>query len=140
MPNEPLLLDTHCWVWAQLGVVQQLSRAEQSAIRIAETAGQLRVSVISVWELAMLEKRGRIGLPMNIRTWVEEALSKPGVSLAPLTAEIAIESIHLPGELHADPADRIIVATARVLGATLFTKDRRILDYSRHRHVRTLQA
>jgi PIN domain nuclease of toxin-antitoxin system len=140
MPNEPLLLDTHCWVWAQLGVVQQLSRAEQSAIRIAETAGQLRVSVISVWELAMQEKRGRIGLPMHIRTWVEEALRKPGVSLAPLTAEIAIESIHLPGELHADPADRIIVATARVLGATLFTKDRRILDYSRHRHVRTLQA
>lgn len=132
MPNELLLLDTHCWVWAQLGVLQQLSRPAQSAIRMAETAGQIRVSVISVWELGMLEKRGRVALPMNIRTWVEEALSKPGVSLAPLTPEIAIESIHLPGELHGDPADRIIVATARILGATLLTKDRRLLDYFRH--------
>ena len=138
MPNEPLLLDTHCWVWAQLGVVQQLSRAAQSAIRVAETAGQLLVSVISVWELAMLEKRGRVALPMNIRVWVEEALGKPGVSLAPLTPEIAVESIHLPGEMHADPADRIIVATARVVGATLLTKDKRLLDYSRHRHVKAL--
>ena len=140
MANELLLLDTHCWLWAQLGMVQHLSRGAQSALKRAETAGQLRVSVISVWEVGMLEKRGRIGLPMNIRTWVGEALSKPGVSLAPLTPEIALESIDLPGELHGDPADRILVATARVLGATLLTKDKRLLEYSRFRHVRTLAA
>ena len=123
MPNHPLLLDTHCWVWAQLGLIQRLSRTAVSAIRDAESEGNLRVSVISVWELAMLEKRGRVALPMNVRTWVEEALSKPGVSVAPLTPEIAIESVHLPGELHGDPADRMLIATARVLGATLLTKD-----------------
>jgi PIN domain nuclease of toxin-antitoxin system len=140
MPNGLLLLDTHCWLWAQLGLVQRLSRSALAAIRNAESEGSLRVSVISVWELAMLEKRGRLALPMNIRTWIEQALSKPGVSVAPLTPEIAIESVHLPGDLHGDPADRMLVATARVLGATLLTKDDRLIRYSRQRHVKALEA
>lgn len=109
-------------------------------MRNAESAGNLRVSVISVWELGMLEERGRVALPMNIRNWVEEALTKPGISLAPLTTEIAIESSNLPGNLHGDPADRIIVATARAWSATLLTKDERLIDYSRQRHVRVLEA
>jgi PIN domain nuclease of toxin-antitoxin system len=140
MPSDRLLLDTHCWIWAQLGVTQRMSRAAVSAIRDAESEGGLLVSVISIWELAMLEKRGRIGLPRNIRAWVEEALHQPGVSVAELTPEIAIESVHLPGDLHGDPADRILVATARVLGATLLTKDERLISYSRRRHVRALEA
>jgi PIN domain nuclease of toxin-antitoxin system len=140
MPNDRLLLDTHCWIWAQLGLTQRLSRAAISAIRDAESEGGLLVSVISIWELAMLEKRGRVALPRNIRTWVEEALDQPGVSVAALTPEIAIESVHLPGDLHGDPADRILVATARVMGATLLTKDERLIRYSRHRHVRAVEA
>lgn len=140
MPNDVLLLDTHCWIWVELGVVRRLSRAAIAAIRKAESEGRLLVSIISVWELGMLEKRGRVALPRNIRTWVDEALAKPGIALAPLTPEIALESVQLPGELHGDPADRIIVATARVLGATLLTKDTRLIDYSRHRHVKALEA
>ncbi len=88
----------------------------------------------------MLEKRGRVALPMNVRTWVEQALSKPGIAVAPLTPEIAIESVHLPGEMHGDPADRMLVATARVLGATLMTKDAQLIRYSRQRHVRAIEA
>lgn len=88
----------------------------------------------------MLVKYGRVALPMNIRSWVEEALTKPGISLAPLSAEIAIESSSLPGNLHRDPADRIIVATARAWNATLLTKDQRLIDYSQQRHVRVLEA
>jgi PIN domain nuclease of toxin-antitoxin system len=140
MQNELLLLDTHCWLWAQLGQVDRLSRRAVAAMRNAESAGNLRVSVISVWELGMLEERGRVALPMNIRKWVEEALTKPGISLAPLTTEIAIESSNLPGNLHGDPADRIIVATARAWNATLLTKDERLIDYSHQRHVRVLEA
>jgi len=140
MQNELLLLDTHCWLWAQLGQVDRLSRRAVAVMRNAESAGNLRVSVISVWELGMLEERGRVALPMNIRNWVEEALTKPGISLAPLTTEIAIESSNLPGNLHGDPADRIIVATARAWNATLLTKDERLIDYSRQRHVRVLEA
>jgi PIN domain nuclease of toxin-antitoxin system len=140
MPSDLLLLDTHCWIWAQLGLVQQLSRRVLQSIKDAEREGNLRISVISIWELAMLESGGRIALPMNIRTWVEQALSKPGISVTPLTPEIAIESVHLPGDLHGDPADRMLVATARVLGATLATKDARLIRYSRQRHVRALEA
>lgn len=140
MPSDLLLLDTHCWLWAQLGLIQRLSRAALQAIRSAESEGNLRISVISIWELAMLEKRGRIALPMNVRTWVEQALGKPGIAVAPLTPEIMIESVHLPGELHGDPADRMLVATARVLGATLATKDDRLIQYSRQRHVRAVEV
>jgi PIN domain nuclease of toxin-antitoxin system len=140
MQDGPLLLDTHCWIWAQLGLTQRLSRSAVSAIRDAESDGGLLVSVISIWELAKLEKRGRVALPRNVRTWVEEALGQSGVSIASLTPEIAIESVHLPGKLHGDPADRMLVATARVMSATLLTKDERLIQYSRQRHVRALEA
>lgn len=140
MSNDLLLLDTHCWLWAQLGLIEHLSRVALSAIRDAESGGNLRVSVISVWEIAMLQKYGRVALPMNIGTWIDQALTKSGISVAPFTPEIAIESVHLPGDLHGDPADRMLVATARVIGATLLTKDRRLIQYSRQRHVRALQA
>jgi len=140
MASDLLLLDTHCWIWSQLGLVQRLSRTALQAIRNAESEGNLRVSVISVWELAMLEKRGRVGLPMNIRLWVEQALRKPGIAVAELTPEIVIESVNLPGEMHGDPADRMLVATARVLGATLLTKDAQLLGYSRQRHIKTIAA
>ncbi len=140
MPGDLLLLDTHCWIWAQLGLIRQLSRAALQSIKDGEREGNLRVSVISIWELAMLEKRGRVALPMNVRTWVDQALGKPGIAVAPLTPEIAIESVHLPGEMHGDPADRMLVATARVLGATLVTKDAQLLRYSQQRHVRALEA
>jgi len=140
MGTDLLLLDTHCWIWVQLGLVRRLSRSALSAIRRAESGGRLLVSVISIWELGMLEKRGRLALPMNVRTWIEEALSKPGIALAPITPEIAIESVHLPGDLHGDPADRFIVATSRILGATLLTKDARLIEYSRQRHVKALEA
>ena len=140
MASDLLLLDTHCWLWAQLGLVQQLSRAALEAIRNSESEGNLRISVISIWELAMLEKKGRIALPMNIRTWVDQALSKPGISVTPLTPEIMIESVHLPGEVHGDPADRMLAATARVLAATLITQDAQLIRYSKLRHVRALEA
>ena len=140
MRNELLLLDTHCWLWAQLGKLDRLSRHAVTAIRAAESTGNLRVSVISVWELGMLESHGRVALPMNIRSWVHEALRKSGISLVPLTPEIAIESSNLPGNLHGDPADRILAATARAWNATLLTKDQRLIDYSRQRHLRVLEA
>jgi PIN domain nuclease of toxin-antitoxin system len=140
MPGDLLLLDTHCWLWAQLGLIQRLSRAALQAIRSAESEGNLRVSVISIWELAMLEQRGRVALPMNVRTWVDQALSKPGIAVAQLTPEIMIESVHLPGEMHGDPADRMLVATARVQGATLLSKDEQLIRYSRLRHVKLIEA
>jgi len=140
MHESSLLLDTHAWIWLAEGIPDKLSRSCLDRIRVAGREQRLLVSAISVWELGMLEAKGRVLLPMNIRDWVEEALSKPGLALAPLSPEIAIESSHLPGNLHGDPADRIIVATARVLGGTLLTRDRQLIAYSRQRHVRVLAA
>ena len=96
MNDDLLLLDTHCWLWAQLGLVDQLSRGALSAIRRAESAGRLRVSVVSIWELGMLAQHGRVSLPLDVRTWVREAFTKPGLALAPLTPEIALESSESP--------------------------------------------
>jgi len=72
--------------------------------------------------------------------WVSEALATPGLSLAPLTPEIAIDSTRLPGELHTDPSDRILVATARRLNVTLLTRDHQLLEYGRHRYARIVSA
>ena len=138
--SGPLLLDTHCWVWMKFRLVGEFSSDGTAAVESAAGRGALLVSIISVWELAMLEAKGRIQLQIPCEVWVREALATPGLSLAPLTPEIAIDSTRLPGELHADPGDRILVATARRLDATLLTRDRKLLEYGRHRHARILSA
>ena len=91
--------------------------------------------MISVWELGLLESKGRVHLHTSCAQWVEDALAMPGLTLAPLTPTIAIESTRLPGSFHGDPADRIIVATARTMGARLLTSDKNIRAYGRQRHV-----
>jgi len=140
MPDPPVLLDTHCWVWAQFGNVEKFSRQAWQFLQKAAQRGDLRVSIISVWEIALLEAKGRLKLKMSCLEWVNQALATPGLSLVPLTPEIAIESSRLPGEMHADPADRILIATARITGARLLTKDERLLDYGRQRHALIVSA
>lgn len=96
----------------------------------ANEADVIGVSAISCWEIAKLVQRGRLELPCSLREWFEQALGYPGVQLLELTPEIAIESTQLPGEFHRDPADQIIVATARLYGCPLVTSDSRILGYT----------
>jgi len=98
------------------------------------------VSIISVWEIGMLEAKNRLALEMNCAEWISQALATPGLSLVPLTPEIAIESSRLPGIMHADPADCILIATARIIGARLLTKDERLLEYGRERHAPVVPA
>jgi PIN domain nuclease of toxin-antitoxin system len=136
----PLLLDTHCWYWMRLSQVEEFSQESVALIREAAEADELLVSVISVWEIAMLESKKRIALEIPLYEWVERALDTPGLSLAPLTPEIAIESTRLPGDLRGDPADLILVATARRMGARLMTRDRNLLVYGRQKHVKILSA
>ncbi len=127
----PLLLDTHVWLGVLEGDERLASPDVRRSVDLAAAAGQVRVSAISVWEVAMLEAKGRIRLAKDCLEWVTEALAVPGFALAPLTPEVAVGASRLPGDFHGDPADRILVATARALGAVLVTKDRRILDYGR---------
>jgi PIN domain nuclease of toxin-antitoxin system len=121
-------LDTHIWVWWVLDDAR-LSANHRQLIAAAEATG-IGVSVISCWEVAKLVALGRLILPLPVMEWLDQALAYPGVQLLDLTARIAVESTQLPGRFHRDPADQIIVATARVHDIPLLTVDRRILDYA----------
>lgn len=134
----PLLLDTHYWIWHQLGDQEQVPDEVRKSIESAASDGRLLLSAISVWELGMLESKGRIRLLSPCGQWVKEALAMPGLTLAPLTWEIAIDSSRLPEPFHGDPADRIIVATARRMRATLATRDEKLVAYSRLGHLKVL--
>lgn len=125
-----LLLDTHVWLWFALGNSDRLSAGACRQIEAAALGGKLAISAISVWEIGMLDIKGRITLGTPCEKWIESALVLPGLRLVGLEPEIAVASTRLPGEFHPDPADRILVATARALNATLATADERIIDYS----------
>ena len=128
-----ILLDTHIWVW-WVDENAQLSQVHAQLIQDNESEG-LGVSAISCWEVAKLVERGRLQLACSIEKWMEHAIAHPGIQVLPLTPQIAIESTKLPASFHRDPADQIIVATARAHDLSLLTADRRILDYP---HVHTL--
>lgn len=127
-----ILLDTHAWIW-WLAQPESLSAAARSAIgRAVEPGGAggsaegVAISAISVWELAMLVQRGRLELTMSPSRWLEECERLPFLSILPLDARIALRTASLAPAFHADPADRMIVATALVHGLTLVTQDARI--------------
>jgi PIN domain nuclease of toxin-antitoxin system len=133
--QRPVLLDTHYWVWLQFDVKERIPAATLKAINAAAASGLLLLSAMSVWEVAMLEAKGRLQLFSECEQWVKRALATPGLTLVPLTPEIAIQSTRLPGTIHGDPSDRIIAATTRVMGARLATCDERLIDYARQRHI-----
>ncbi|RME67861.1 MAG: type II toxin-antitoxin system VapC family toxin [Verrucomicrobia bacterium] len=110
------VLDTHAWVWSAAG--------DARAGQLRAFRGRAVVSAISVWEVAMLAAKGRLQLKPDVDVWIRSNLADP-VAMEPLSADIAIESCRLP-DFHGDPADRIIVATAGVLGIPLITADARI--------------
>jgi PIN domain nuclease of toxin-antitoxin system len=135
-----LLLDTHIWYWYVQADTARFSRRIQPVIEAAALRGEVAVSVISVWELAMLAAANRIEIEMDVRVWAARALAFPGVRLEGLSPSIAIESTRLPGDIHRDPADRMLIATARLGGGALVTADDRIIEYSRNKHVRVVDA
>ncbi len=125
-----LFLDTHVWIWLNEGSSELKSTNVREIDRAAEQ-GELFVSAISVWEIATLVSKKRILLRTSIHDWIEQALSQPGIELIPLLPNIAVESTLLPDGLNADPADRMIVATARVKLLTLMTRDVNIHQYAK---------
>ncbi len=125
-----LLLDTHVWVWMVEGMASELSAAAIAEVEQASRRGALVVSAISVWEVAMLEAKGRLRFSRPVTEWVQSALRAPGLRLLELTPSIAVESTRLPGAPPGDPADRILMASARMEGGRLATRDRGIIDYA----------
>ena len=136
---EPLLLDTHIWL-RHLGISGTLRASAIPAIDAAAAVGRLYVSVISVWEVALLVKLGRVSVQPNIHSWIKDALAQPGLHLLPFTPEIAIESVNLPESMHKDPSDRILVASARIAGLVLVTRDKEILAFANMTKLKCLQA
>jgi PIN domain nuclease of toxin-antitoxin system len=138
--DAPLLLDTHVWLWIARGGPARIPSATVRAVEQAGARGDLRISVISIWEIALLESKGRLELPMGAAEWVRRALDRADFELAGLEPEIALESCRLPGALHADPADRFLIATARMRRFTVVTRDARILRYAQEGHVQAMPA
>ena len=129
-----IVLDTHVWLW-WLHNPDHLSGPAQEKIAHEEGLHGLKVSVISVWEVAVKVQLGKLILPMDLDSWYAAAQTYPGISIEPLYPFDAIESTRLPGTFHKDPADRILVALARRFGVPLVTCDRKIQDYI---HVQTI--
>ena len=139
-PDFPLLLDTHVWIWLAYGESRRIKTAAVQAIEDAGSRKAIRISVVSVWEIALLESKGRIELPVPMSEWTKLALDRPDFELVGLEPEIAIESCNLPAGFHADPADRFLVATARLKNAVIVTRDKRILKYGKQGHVKVMAA
>lgn len=129
-----ILLDTHTWVW-WVSRPEQVSGRARHEIGLAMEREEIFISSISCWEVALLVRKGRLELTMPVEDWIARSEALPFVRFLPLDNRIALLSNHLPGEIHEDPADRIIIATALTLGAPLVSKDTKIRDYP---HVETI--
>src|SRR6266702_2439957 len=134
-----LLLDTHVLVWSVEDNPRLGPRAKH-AINRAAREERVAVSAITPWEIALLVSKGRLKLTADVMEWLRAALSLSGVRLSPLEPAIAVASTRLPWEMHADPADRILVATARNLGATLVTADHALLELVGLGHFKGMDA
>ena len=122
-----ILLDTHTWIW-WVDDSTQLSQRAKVTIDTAAADSGFYLSSISAWEVAMLVHKGKLQLTMDVDIWVAHTEALPFVTFVPISNRIAIQSVTLP--IHPDPADRIIIATALSLGATIVTKDSKMSAYA----------
>jgi len=129
-----IVLDTHAWIWFTSSP-EALSKKAKKVVEAAVKEKNILVSSISVWEAAILVKKGRLRLTMDVTDWIAISENLPFIQFIPVTNSIAVKSVNLPLPLHDDPADRIIIATALSTGASIVTKDKKISDYS---HVKTI--
>lgn len=129
-----IALDTHALVWWAAGD-EQLSRAAREAIEADLHDGEILVSAISAWEIAMLAKTGRLALTMDAQAWLDTVAEVPAIRFVPVDVRTSVHSVDLPGEFHKDPADRLIVAMARHHSVPLVSADIKIRDYP---HVQTI--
>ncbi|WP_211453757.1 type II toxin-antitoxin system VapC family toxin [Collimonas antrihumi] len=129
-----IVLDTHTLVWWVTGD-PTLSKRAKAVIEQEQADGEIILSSISAWEIAMLVQREKLLLSMDVDSWLATVAQIDAVRFVPVDVEVATKSVELPGEFHKDPADRMIVATARKLAAPLVTKDEKIRAYA---HVKTI--
>lgn len=137
--TRAVVLDTHVLVWLLQGS-ERLGPRSRGLITAAAHTESVYVPAISTWEVAMLVAKGRLALDREVGEWLSAALRLPGMRLAALDPLVAVDATRLPGDVHGDPADRLIVATARRHAALLITDDKLILQYGTAGHVSTHRA
>jgi PIN domain nuclease of toxin-antitoxin system len=140
-PARAVLLDTCAVIWLANG--DPLESSATAAIVYAGSADGVFVSPVSAWEVGLLSKP-RAGRDLAVRfmpdpkTWFARVIAGPGIREAPFTPNIAIDASFLPGQLHGNPGDGLLVTSARHLGIPIVTRDRRIIDYGRDGHVQVI--
>jgi len=135
--DDRLVLDTH--VWTMLVAGDRFAPRILRRIDAAAAADALYLAAVTVWEIAMLATKGALKLNAPTLSWVTDAVHASRVIVFPLEPSIAIDAAELP-LFHGDPADRMIVATARYLKAVLITRDTKILDYAEEtKNVRAIE-
>lgn len=133
-----LVVDTHALIWIFLGA-PKISPKVRQVVEEAQKNHILLMSAVVLWEVAMLIQKKRLSVLTPLRAFLDNIATLPGLMTVPLTPEIAAESVSLPGELHRDPFDRIIVATARCVNGTLLTRDSAILQWAKQGYLKTLK-
>ena len=128
-----IAVDTHALIWWVAG--GPLSELAAETLERHASSRSLFASSISAWEISMLVEKGRLELTIDAADWIKQVETLPGLHFVPVDNDIAVASTRLPEPFHPDPADRIIVATARSLDAPLITRDERLIDYP---HVETI--
>jgi PIN domain nuclease of toxin-antitoxin system len=132
---DALLLDTHIALWLDTGDARIRSRTRALIDECWQGGGTIRLSAVTVWELALLVDAGRIELDLPIEAWVTRFLERPGIEAVPLSHRVASRAYQLHHLEHRDPADRLLIATAIDLACPLVTYDERILRFGK-RHGR----
>lgn len=138
--DELLLLDTHVWVWAVLGETARVGREVPNLISAAVQTRRVRVSAVSVWEAGRAITRGRLPIRGTWDEWLSFAVAAYGGTIYPVDRAVAAASVQLPALDHGDPADRLLIATARLMGARLATADEKIIAYGELGHVDVLDV
>ena len=134
-----LVLDTHVFIWYLTGDTTLPVKSRQ-LINQHLTKANVYISAISCWEMAMLEQKKRIVLTEPCLQWIHEGLQGSGIQVLELTPQICVESCALPGNLHGDPADRMIIASARTTHSQLLTRDQSIIAYGKKNHVQVVEV
>lgn len=125
------LLDTHIWVWHLEGDTSQMTPAVVPLLDRSGAAGELRVSDISYWEVALESAQGKLVFSVDAMVWLRRAEKAPGIRFLPLDRDILLLSTRLAGAVHNDPADRMLIAAALLNNLPLVTADHLIIDYAK---------
>ncbi len=128
--NGPLLLDTHVWIWHLAGDAIHLAPDVIALLDRIGSVSQLHVSDISYWEVAVKAAKQRLTLSVDAAVWLQRAERAPGIRFLPLDRDVLLLSTRLPGTIHNDPADRMLIAAAQINNIPLVTADRLIIEYA----------